>query len=196
MARAAGSNTKFASVNLNKSYGKPATGGAGSGNGSGSGSGALGSAGRAARTSSSHGGMLLLSRPGATGAAVQKGGKVIVPRPVNLPSLRREHSGNDPSIALVSGSGASGWTKAPVQEEAPVPATTSETTGRFIRHVQTFVAFPFCLMLEPPFLRTWIWLDSDSNSVFLSFGLLLSLNGIYAFSLVCGLHPCGSGYEL
>lgn len=162
MARAAGSNPKFASVNLNKSYGKPATGGAGSGNGAGSGS---GSAGRAARTASSpHGGMLLLSRPGAGGVSVQKGGKVIVPRPVNLPSLRREHAGNDPSIALVGGSGSSGWTKAPVQDEAPVAAAaSSETTGRFVRHVRIVCGIPVYLdVFEPPFLRIWIWLDNDS----------------------------------
>nr|XP_024389670.1 uncharacterized protein LOC112289022 isoform X3 [Physcomitrium patens] len=129
MARAAGSNTKFASVNLNKSYGKSTTGAGGSGNGSGAGSGALGSAGRAARNSS-HGGMLLLSRPGVA-TSVQKG-KVIVPRPVNLPSLRREHAGNDPTIALVGGSGASGWTKASLHEDqspAAAAATSETSTG-------------------------------------------------------------------
>ncbi|XP_024380724.1 uncharacterized protein [Physcomitrium patens] len=131
MARAAGSNTKFASVNLNKSYGKPTAGAGGSGNGSGSGTGALGGAGRAGRTSS-HGGMLLLSRSGVA-TSVPKGGRVIVPRPVNLPSLRREHAGNDPSIALVGGSGSSGWTKTLVHEEqAPVAvavATPETSTG-------------------------------------------------------------------
>lgn len=106
MARAAGSNTKFASVNLNKSYGKPAaTTPSGSSNGAGGGGGGSGRLVRSLSSSSpssagAHGGMLLLSRPGTTVPA-SKGGKVIVPRPVNLPSLRREHAGNDPSIALV-----------------------------------------------------------------------------------------------
>lgn len=90
----------------------------------------MGSSGRA--RASPHGGMLLLTRPVRSqqpgGAPAQKGGKVIVPRPVNLPSLRREHAGNDPTIALVGGTGASGWQKTQ-QEEAPVVTVLPESTG-------------------------------------------------------------------
>eukprot|EP00803_Ostreobium_quekettii_P003836 evm.model.scf_2621.2 EVM.evm.TU.scf_2621.2 scf_2621:10703-18230(+) len=40
------------------------------------------------------------------------GGKLAIPKPVNLPSLRKEHSGNDPNTQLVpSTSGAGGWAK-------------------------------------------------------------------------------------
>ncbi|KAL3678323.1 hypothetical protein R1sor_021279 [Riccia sorocarpa] len=104
MARASSSSTKFASVNLNKSYGKPASQGT-----------QLPSSGSSRSRITTHGGMLLLTRPTVrsqpAAAAAQKGAKLAVPRPVNLPSLRREHAGNDPTIALVGGTGASGWTK-------------------------------------------------------------------------------------
>eukprot|EP00951_Prasinocladus_malaysianus_P042723 scaffold522356_cov43-Prasinocladus_malaysianus.AAC.1 len=35
-----------------------------------------------------------------TRAPVQSGGKLAVPKPVNLPSLRKEHGGNDPTTQL------------------------------------------------------------------------------------------------
>lgn len=149
MARASSSNTKFASVNLNKSYGKPA---AASTSGSlSSGNAVLGGAsGGRARASS---GMLLLSRPvrplqqqpggggGGAGAAnvPPKSGKVIVPRPVNLPSLRREHAGNDPTIALVGGTGASGWTKTQQQEELPVATVPETTTSGMARNKRCII---------------------------------------------------------
>jgi len=168
MARAAGSNTKFASVNLNKSYGKPAASASATASGSSGGGGGNGS-GRLARTSSasaSHGGMLLLSRAGAVPAA-SKGSKVIVPLPVNLPSLRREHAGNDPSIALVGGSGSGGWTKAaPVQEEASVAASTSEpTTGRLC----VFVRLAF--LLGAAFVKRFV--SSTEGGIFFLFLVLL-----------------------
>eukprot|EP00873_Tetraselmis_striata_P026782 jgi/Tetstr1/447046/TSEL_003674.t1 len=37
--------------------------------------------------------------------------RVAVPRPVNLPSLRKEHGGNDPSTQLVAPGSAAGWSK-------------------------------------------------------------------------------------
>ncbi|CAM6081698.1 unnamed protein product [Calypogeia fissa] len=119
MARASSSSTKFASVNLNKSYGKPAAPAGGA---------QLSGSGGSRTRIASHGGMLLLTRPvrsssttttpGVAGAAVlQKGAKLTVPLPVNLPSLRREHAGNDPNIALVGGAtGASGWPKQQQQQ--------------------------------------------------------------------------------
>lgn len=159
MARASSSNTKFASVNLNKSYGKPA---AASTSGSlSSGNAVLGGAsGGRARASS---GMLLLSRPvrplqqqpggGGAGAAnvPPKSGKVIVPRPVNLPSLRREHAGNDPTIALVGGTGASGWTKTQQQEELPVatvPETTTSGMARNKRCIIVIIMMVLSVMVE------------------------------------------------
>jgi hypothetical protein len=50
---------------------------------------------------------------------------------VNLPSLRREHAGNDPTITLVGATGSSGWTKTQHEEEAVVPAASTfpESTG-------------------------------------------------------------------
>ncbi|KAG6549004.1 hypothetical protein Mapa_009446 [Marchantia paleacea] len=127
MARASSSSTKFASVNLNKSYGKPVSQGA-----------QLPSSGSSRARIATHGGMLLLTRPVRSqpaAAAVQKGAKLTVPRPVNLPSLRREHAGNDPTIALVGGTGASGWTKQQQKEAeeaavSPVPGETTVVTAR------------------------------------------------------------------
>jgi hypothetical protein len=132
MARASNSNTKFASVNLNRSYGRPAV--ASPPNSMYSGGTVSGSAATRSRSSSIHGGMLLLTRPTKPqppGTAVQKGSKVIVPGPVNLPSLRREHAGNDPTITLVGATGSSGWTKTQHEEEAVVPAASTflESTG-------------------------------------------------------------------
>jgi hypothetical protein len=122
---------------------------------------------------------LLLSRPGVAGASVQKGGKVIVPRPVNLPSLRREHAGNDPSIALVGGSGASGWTKAPLQEEAPVAATSSESTGRFVRHVHMLWHSSLSRLCSSrhscAYGFRWIMIyQATENSILVSLSLLLT----------------------
>lgn len=61
-----------------------------------------------------------------------KGSKLAVPRPVNLPSLRREHAGNDPTISLVGGTGSSGWSKQQVSalsvddgDGLPIVETTS-----------------------------------------------------------------------
>ncbi|BDA40478.1 hypothetical protein COCOBI_01-1310 [Coccomyxa sp. Obi] len=44
--------------------------------------------------------------------------KLAVPKPVNLPSLRKENSGNDPNVKIVPASG-SGWEK--IEEPAPAP---------------------------------------------------------------------------
>ncbi|XP_075265010.1 uncharacterized protein LOC142357237, partial [Convolutriloba macropyga] len=41
----------------------------------------------------------------------QPAGKLAVPRPVNLPSLRKEHGGNDPTTQLVAPGGTTGWNK-------------------------------------------------------------------------------------
>lgn len=185
MARAAGSNTKFASVNLNKSYGKPASaaGASSSGGNNNGGAGAGRLLARSSSSSPSHGGMLLLSRPGA--AVPSKGGKVIVPRPVNLPSLRREHAGNDPSIALVGGSGSGGWTKAaPVQQQEEVPVvavSASETTA-------TTTAGMFVCLCR----HSWIFVVNQSRVACSLLSRLFLLIEISAFGSVRGL----SGYEV
>lgn len=101
----ANSGTKYVSVNLNKSYGQK------------------GSTAPAPRSAAggSGGGMAVLSRPRSS----QKiGGKLAVPPPLNLPSLRKEHerfdslgSGGGPAGAGGSGTGSRpsssgmGWTK-------------------------------------------------------------------------------------
>ncbi|CAK9230296.1 unnamed protein product [Sphagnum troendelagicum] len=136
MARASNSNTKFASVNLNRSYGRPAV--VSPPNSMYSGGTVSGSAATRSRSSSTHGGMLLLTRPTKPqppGTAVQKGSKVIVPGPVNLPSLRREHAGNDPTITLVGATGSSGWTKTQHEEETVVPAASTflESTASAVK---------------------------------------------------------------
>eukprot|EP00798_Chlamydomonas_sp_ICE-L_P025595 gene25596-11248_t len=63
-------------------------------------------------------GLLVLKRP-----RTAVGGKLSVPRPVNLPSIKKEHAGNDPSTQLVpTGTGSGSWSK---PEEAP-PAAVPE----------------------------------------------------------------------
>ncbi|MCO5600793.1 hypothetical protein L7F22_054908 [Adiantum nelumboides] len=99
---------KFASVNLNDSYGKPDRGGSAnsSNNGTPSGSGKP-------RISSS-GGMLVLSRPGrsqpSSPSPSPKPGqaRLGIPSPVNLPSLKRETSAGE---NLSSSPPTAGWSK-------------------------------------------------------------------------------------
>lgn len=124
MART-GSSSKFVPVNLNNSYGQtlPLS------NGGTPGSSGLG---RSRSFSNSYGGMVSLSRPSkvtsssSSSATVSRTSKLAVPRPVNLPSLRREHSGNDPTIALVGNLGSSGWNKQSGDESADVCASRSD----------------------------------------------------------------------
>eukprot|EP00803_Ostreobium_quekettii_P004783 evm.model.scf_122.15 EVM.evm.TU.scf_122.15 scf_122:116426-122982(+) len=56
------------------------------------------------------------------------GGKLAIPKPVNLPSLRKEHSGNDPNTQLVppSGGGGGGWHKPPEEHHASGGPEASE----------------------------------------------------------------------
>lgn len=55
------------------------------------------------------------------GKAKASGGKLVIPKPVNLPSLKKEHAGNDPTVNLVgSSSGSLGWLKQ--QEEQRLAA--------------------------------------------------------------------------
>lgn len=127
MART-GSSSKFVPVNLNNSYGQTlplSNGGASASSG----------LGRSRSFSSSYGGMVSLSRStrvsssspsSATVSAQSRASKLAVPRPMNLPSLRREHSGNDPSITLVVSSGSSGWTKQTGDETLDVSAPRSD----------------------------------------------------------------------
>jgi hypothetical protein len=110
-----GTGNRFVSVNLNKSYGQHTTS-------SGSGHSSSGRP-RPSGNSHGHGGMLVLSRPRAQ-VAGQKGSKLAVPPPMNLPSLRREHGVSDLAVGHAvgggnagsgpgSGSGSFGWSKLP-----------------------------------------------------------------------------------
>ncbi|GIL74137.1 hypothetical protein Vretimale_4920 [Volvox reticuliferus] len=90
---------KYANSNLNAVFAKP-------------------TASAAAQSSTSgtinRNGMLVLSK--RTARAVS-GAKVVVPKPVNLPSLKKEHAGNDPSTQLVPAGASAGWAKP--EEQAP-----------------------------------------------------------------------------
>ncbi|RAL40765.1 hypothetical protein DM860_008463 [Cuscuta australis] len=104
MANPAGIGTKFASVNLNRSYGQPhqyahqsysgSFGQAGNSHGGRAASGGGGGG----------GGMVVLSRPKSSQKA---GPKLSVPPPLNLPSLRKEHQKFDVS-GSVSGATSGG----------------------------------------------------------------------------------------
>ncbi|XP_031492216.1 uncharacterized protein LOC116258907 [Nymphaea colorata] len=105
-----GVGSKFVSVNLNKSYGKPSSLNGGNGLGGGGGRG----------RPSGHGGMVVLSRPRSLGSPGQKGPRLAVPPPMNLPSLRKEHEKADPSSSSLVGvagpglgstSSSMGWMK-------------------------------------------------------------------------------------
>ncbi|XP_059623865.1 uncharacterized protein LOC132266874 isoform X2 [Cornus florida] len=115
MANPGGVGSKFASVNLNKSYGQPS-------HNQRPYSSSYGQAAASRGRPSSHGsGMVVLSRPRSS----QKvGTKLSVPPPLNLPSLRKEHekydlsgSGGGSAGGAASGSGSRptssgmGWTK-------------------------------------------------------------------------------------
>eukprot|EP00195_Chlamydomonas_chlamydogama_P016482 CAMPEP_0202907676 /NCGR_PEP_ID=MMETSP1392-20130828/43468_1 /ASSEMBLY_ACC=CAM_ASM_000868 /TAXON_ID=225041 /ORGANISM="Chlamydomonas chlamydogama, Strain SAG 11-48b" /LENGTH=1511 /DNA_ID=CAMNT_0049596685 /DNA_START=73 /DNA_END=4608 /DNA_ORIENTATION=- len=96
---------KYANLNLNAALTSKSTGPAtGSGPGSAIGGSTL-----------TKGGLLVLSKRPRTAT----GAKLSIPKPVNLPSIKKEHAGNDPSTQLVpSGSGSGTWSK---PEEAPAP---------------------------------------------------------------------------
>lgn len=71
-------------------------------------------------------GPCMMQRPHLFCCATQKrpgvvsGTKLAVPKPVNLPSIKKEHAGNDPTTQLVPSSSGAGWTKP--EEPAPPPA--------------------------------------------------------------------------
>ncbi|KAK9916331.1 hypothetical protein WJX75_001307 [Coccomyxa subellipsoidea] len=70
-------------------------------------------------------GLVSLGSAKARLPASNSASKLAVPKPVNLPSLRKENAGNDPNTQIVpSGSGAS-WQK--VEEPAPTPADLRQT---------------------------------------------------------------------
>lgn len=110
-----GTGNRFVSVNLNKSYGQHTSSSVSSQSNIGRP--------RPSGHSHGHGGMLVLSRPRAQ-VAGQKGSRLAVPPPMNLPSLRREHGASDIAVghavgggntvsAVGSGSGSFGWSKLP-----------------------------------------------------------------------------------
>ncbi|PKA59783.1 hypothetical protein AXF42_Ash011907 [Apostasia shenzhenica] len=103
--------SKFLSVNLNKSYGEPSAPTTVIGNGR-------------PRSAGGGGGMVVLSRPRSSSGITthKKAPRLAVPPPVNLPSLRKEHELHDPASSKPSaghggsgmgaGHGSSmGWTK-------------------------------------------------------------------------------------
>ncbi|KAJ0984532.1 hypothetical protein J5N97_002888 [Dioscorea zingiberensis] len=104
--------SKFVSVNLNKSYGQPPAPSSSFGHGR-----------PRPGAHSGSGGMVVLSRPRSSGSAGPKSvPKLSVPPPLNLPSLRKEHERFDLAAGTGSGSGAGssgsgsgtatlGWTK-------------------------------------------------------------------------------------
>lgn len=72
---------------------------------------------------------ILLSKTGAARHGLQSLGKIAttrrVPPPANLPSLKSENSGNDPTVSLVP-SGGGGWGSAK-EKKAETPAAASST---------------------------------------------------------------------
>lgn len=65
-------------------------------------------------------------------------GKVPATRraPANLPSLKSEHSGNDPAYSLVP-TGGTGWGSKP-GETGPPPSSTTSTTPTTVRDAVYF----------------------------------------------------------
>ncbi|KAK3269853.1 hypothetical protein CYMTET_21722 [Cymbomonas tetramitiformis] len=104
------SNNKFANSNLNAIFQKP----------------------QPQRLNSAAGqrhGMLLLGGAKTTRARAQPGGaKLAVPKPVNLPSIKKEHAGNDPATQLVpAGSTAGGWKTDEQQQQPPQASHPAKT---------------------------------------------------------------------
>eukprot|EP00854_Cymbomonas_tetramitiformis_P002587 gene2587-3340_t len=64
-----------------------------------------------------------------TRARAQPGGaKLAVPKPVNLPSIKKEHAGNDPATQLVpAGSTAGGWKTDEQQQQPPQASHPAKT---------------------------------------------------------------------
>jgi len=78
-----------------------------------------------------HGMVMLGSAKARPRQATAVGGKLSVPKPINLPSMKKEHGGNDPTTNLVaSGTAAGGWKKDDKEEESiPAPSMlTSQST--------------------------------------------------------------------
>eukprot|EP00271_Cylindrocystis_brebissonii_P016918 TRINITY_DN418_c3_g1_i1.p1 TRINITY_DN418_c3_g1~~TRINITY_DN418_c3_g1_i1.p1 ORF type:complete len:3036 (+),score=806.30 TRINITY_DN418_c3_g1_i1:162-9269(+) len=128
------STPRFTSVNLNSSYGKPSSSGKG---------GVPSSSRPAAGGIRGAGGMVLLGKtsnslglggtsslggPSSLPLSKPGGSRLLAPRPVNLPSRKREHGGNDPRILLVGaggaagGAAAAGWTRPEQVESEPMGA--------------------------------------------------------------------------
>ncbi|GAX74645.1 hypothetical protein CEUSTIGMA_g2093.t1 [Chlamydomonas eustigma] len=109
------SQAKYANLNLNASLTSK----------SGLGVGATGSGLAQGASTLTKGGLLVLSkRPRAA-----TGSKLSVPKPVNLPSIKKEHAGNDPSTQLVPASSGSGtWTKPEDVPPETTPSLTSSST--------------------------------------------------------------------
>ncbi|KAI5071761.1 hypothetical protein GOP47_0014012 [Adiantum capillus-veneris] len=141
---------KFASVNLNDSYGKPDRGGSASSGNNGT------SSGSGKPRISSPGGMLVLSRPGRTQPPSPKPGqaRLGIPSPVNLPSLKRETSAGDsclagspPIVGWTKGESPplqTGWTKAgesptdmsPLHQKAAL-SRSLDTAGESLKVIST-----------------------------------------------------------
>eukprot|EP00239_Pterosperma_sp_CCMP1384_P002453 CAMPEP_0197849706 /NCGR_PEP_ID=MMETSP1438-20131217/12942_1 /TAXON_ID=1461541 /ORGANISM="Pterosperma sp., Strain CCMP1384" /LENGTH=1600 /DNA_ID=CAMNT_0043462499 /DNA_START=97 /DNA_END=4896 /DNA_ORIENTATION=- len=107
-------STKYANSNLNGVYQKPNTGG-----------------GKTGGVPGQRHGMLLLGNKTTRARAATGASKLAVPKPVNLPSIKKEHAGNDPTTQLVPTGGSGGGWKTdelkehqqpkPVQPVIPTP---------------------------------------------------------------------------
>ncbi|XP_054786759.1 uncharacterized protein LOC129293006 isoform X2 [Prosopis cineraria] len=164
-----GVGTKFASVNLNKSYGQP------SHHHSSHSSSYASSRSRPSGHGGGGGVMVVLSRPRSSQKA---GPKLSVPPPLNLPSLRKEHEkfdslglGGGPAGGGVSGSGSRptssgmGWTKpaaAALQETKPFGEQTVDGFDNALRPVDGFSRGSSAYM--PPSARSAVVGGSPATS--------------------------------
>ncbi|XP_020587520.1 LOW QUALITY PROTEIN: uncharacterized protein LOC110029532 [Phalaenopsis equestris] len=153
-------HSKFLSVNLNKSYGKPSVSSSPSSSAAGYGNGGP-------RSAVGGGAMVVLSRPrSSSGATAHKPAqRLAVPPPVNLPSLRKEHERLDPALSKPSsGHGGSGlgignnssmsWTKpTPPMEDSSIKAGGSRSLSAVEQRSFSKNSLPQGFMEKPVILR-------------------------------------------
>eukprot|EP00898_Chlorokybus_atmophyticus_P005889 jgi/Chlat1/6300/Chrsp44S05784 len=130
---------RFTSVNLNASY-RPAGSPATSGTRTRVGSGGLQVLGRTSRPAATGSGRPLSA--GGRDAPANTSTKLVVPKPVNLPSRKSEHAGNDPTVAIVpTASGHAGWNKAEQEEKATHNQAALSSGSTWARPVSTPPAY-------------------------------------------------------
>ena len=95
---------------------------------------------------------VILNITGTARHGLQSLGKVgasrRIPPPANLPSLKSENSGNDPTVSLVP-SGGGGWGSAKEKPSETPPATTSQTVPSSSTPSQTNVPTSQQPLLQP-----------------------------------------------